>query len=194
MENNRRRPRRRTVSSKAFVLLLALVLVIGVAAGGTLAWLVASSNEVVNTFTYGDINITLEETTGDSYKIVPGVDIAKDPKVTVQGGSEDCWLFVKVEKAGIFVEGKVSYDIADGWTALAGQTGVYYREVSATKADTSFDILKGNKITVSENLTKTEVNGITAKPTLTFTAYAVQKDGIADASAAWEKTDTTSNS
>ena len=79
--------RRRGVSTRAFVALLALVLVIGCVAGGTVAWLVAKTDPVVNTFTYGDINITLAETTGPDYKIIPGKDIEKDPKVTVTAGS-----------------------------------------------------------------------------------------------------------
>ena len=83
----------------------------------------------------------------------------------------------------------MKYGIADGWTALTGETGVYYREVVAVTADTSFDVLAGNVVTVSEELTKAEVNSITAdnQPKLTFTAYAVQKDGIADAATAWAK-------
>ncbi len=62
-------------------------------------------------------------------------------------------------------------------------------------ADTSFYVLKGNTqypngvVTVSEELTKAEVNSITAEnqPKLTFTAYAVQKAGIADVATAWAK-------
>lgn len=187
--------KRRSVSSRTFIMLLALVLVIGVAAGGTVAWLVASSNSVVNTFTYGDINIGLGETTGTDYKIVPGVDINKDPKVTVKANSEACYLFVKVEQTGNFVDGKVSYSIADGWTALEGENGVYYREVAATTADMNFYVLKNNKITVSDELTKGDIqnlSGANKTPKLTFTAYAVQKDGIADAATAWAKTSTTS--
>lgn len=187
--------KRRSVSSRTFIMLLALVLVIGVAAGGTVAWLVASSNSVVNTFTYGDINIGLGETTGTDYKIVPGVDINKDPKVTVKANSEACYLFVKVEQTGNFVDGKVSYSIADGWTALEGENGVYYREVAATTADMDFYVLKNNKITVSDELTKGDIqnlSGADKTPKLTFTAYAVQKDGIADAATAWAKTSTTS--
>ena len=185
--------KRRTVSSRAFVVLLALVLILGVAAGSTVAWLVAKTDPVVNTFTYGDINITLAETTGKNYKIIPGVNITKDPKVTVQGGSEACWLFVKVdgENWPTFAETdgtlKVKYAIANGWTALEGQSGVYYREVGAAATDTSFDVLAGNEVTVSENLTKDDIKGIATQPKLTFTAYAVQKDGIADAAAAWAK-------
>lgn len=178
---------RRSVSSKAFAAVLALVLVLGCALGGTVAWLVAKSDPVVNTFTYGDININLEETTGSSYKIIPGVDIAKDPKVTVEADSEACWLFVKVEETGTFVDGKVTYSVADGWTALTGQPGVYYREVGAVTADTDFYVLKDNVVKVSDTLTKEDIKDITTGPTLTFTAYAIQKDGIADAATAWSK-------
>lgn len=178
---------RRSVSSKAFAAVLALVLVLGCALGGTVAWLVAKSDPVVNTFTYGDINIALTETTGEDYKIIPGVDIAKDPKVTVEADSEACWLFVKVEETGTFVADKVTYSVADGWTALTGQPGVYYREVGAVTADTDFYVLKDNVVKVSDTLTKEDIKDIPTGPTLTFTAYAVQKDGIADAATAWSK-------
>ena len=178
---------RRSVSSKAFAAVLALVLVLGCALGGTVAWLVAKYDPVVNTFSYGDININLEETTGSSYKIIPGVDIAKDPKVTVEADSEACWLFVKVDEVGTFVADKVTYSVADGWTALTGQPGVYYREVGAVTADTDFYVLKDNVVKVSDTLTKEDIKDIPTGPTLTFTAYAVQKDGIADAATAWSK-------
>lgn len=178
---------RRSVSSKAFAAVLALALVLGCALGGTVAWLVAESGPVTNTFTYGDINIALTETTGEDYKIIPGVDIAKDPKVTVEADSEACWLFVKVDEVGTFVADKVTYSVADGWTALTGQPGVYYREVGAVTADTDFYVLKDNVVKVSDRLTKEDIKDIAARATLTFTAYAVQKDGIADAATAWSK-------
>lgn len=187
--------RRRSVSGRAFVTLLALVLVFGCAVGGTFAWLTAKTDPVVNTFTYGDINIGLAETTGNNYKIIPGVDIEKNPKVTVTAGSEACWLFVKVEEKNWpeFKEtdgktAKIAYEIAPGWTALDNVSGVYYREVDAAATETSFEVIKGNLITVSENLTKTEVNNVvTVQPKLTFTAYAVQKDGVTSAADAWAK-------
>lgn len=174
--------RRRSVSSRAFIALLALVLVIGCVAGGTVAWLVAKTEPVVNTFTYGNINIALAETTGTNYKVIPGTVIEKDPKVTVKAGSEACYLFVKVEKVGMFTG--MSYEIADGWTALEGENGVYYRQVGSVTADTSFEVIKGNKITVSSDLTKENIP--TANPTLKITAYAVQQENIADASTAWK--------
>ena len=191
--------RRRGVSTRAFVALLALVLVIGCVAGGTVAWLVATTDTVTNTFTYGDINIALAETTGEDYKIIPGKDIPKDPKVTVTAGSEACWLFVKVDKAGTFVADKVTYAIDKDWTQGNGTespSNVYYREVSAedAKNGVSYYVLAGNTaypngvINVSENLAKAEVNAITADEiSLTFTAYAVQQENIADAATAWSK-------
>ena len=181
---------RRNVSNKTVAILLALVLAIGCAVGGTLAWLISKTAPVVNTFTYGDINIDLAETTGTDYKITPGVNISKDPKVTVKANSEACWLFVKVEEQGTFVADKVTYGIADGWRKGDGKgipKNVYYREVGAVTDDTPFNVLKDNQVIVSDTLTKEDIKGITAKPTLTFTAYAVQKDGIDTAADAWAK-------
>lgn len=180
---------RRNVSNKTVAILLALVLAIGCAVGGTLAWLISKTDSVVNTFTYGDINIDLKEDTKGPYTITPGKDITKDPKVTVKANSEACWLFVQVEKKDW--NDKVTYEIANDWTQGDG-TGipknVYYREVAATTADTTFGVLKGDKVTVSDTLTKEDIKeGITTNPTLTFTAYAVQKDGIDTAADAWAK-------
>lgn len=188
-------------SIRGLVLVLALALIVGVAGGATFAWLTAESDTVTNTFTYGDINITLEENTGSDYKIIPGVDIGKDPLVTVKAGSEACWLFVKVEEENWpeFADGegentvrKVNYGIADGWTALTGVENVYYRTIDdAVTADTEFYVLKGNDtypkgvITVSDTLTKIDIKGLSATPKLSITAYAIQKDGMTDAAAAW---------
>lgn len=187
--------RRRSVSSRAFIALLALVLVIGCVAGGTVAWLVAKTEPVVNTFTYGNINITLAETTGTNYKVIPGTVIEKDPKVTVKGGSEACWLFVKVEEVGAIstiTTDPVHYAIDTGWAQLKDKdgkdvSGVYYRLVDAVDNDTAFNVLKDNKIIVSGELTKETINGYAVQqPTLTFTAYAVQQENIADAATAWK--------
>ena len=160
--------------------------------GTTFAWLTAKTDPITNTFTYGDINITLKETKGTgtdtakTFKMIPGNEIPKDPTVTVIAGSEACWLFIKVEKDNnpdIYL----TYDIAGaGWTALTGEDGVYYREVAASDADQAFAVLNGNKVTVNSDLTKQQLNDIgTSYPTLTFTAYAVQKDNVATAAAAW---------
>lgn len=183
---------RRGPGGKAFTAMLALTLVLAAywAVGGTAAWLAAKSEPIASTFTFGDINITLTETDPQEgpTKIIPGVDIRKDLRVTVQANSVDCWLFVKVEQTGTFVPDKVTYAIADGWTKGDGSQiprDVYYREVSADTADSVFSVLKDDKITVSDALTKEEIQNIADDPTLTFTAYAVQKEGINTAADAW---------
>lgn len=184
-------------SFRGLVLVLALALIVGVAGGATFAWLTAKSDTVTNTFTYGDINITLAESTGSDYKIIPGVDIGKDPLVTVLAKSEACWLFVKVDEENWpeFADGegenavrKVSYGIADGWMKDDGTNipaNVYYRVVNADDANQEFPVLKDNKITVSNTLTKIDIKGLSATPKLSITAYAIQKDGMTDAAAAW---------
>ena len=172
---------------KAWISVAAIALVLCCAVGGTLAWLSTKTDPVVNTFTVGDINIKLSETTS-GYKMVPGNTIDKNPTVTVKAGSEACWLFVKVDES---VNAKFSdfmtYEMADGWTALTGETGVYYRTVSAANADSDFTVLKDNQVTVKSDVTKQMLNALTADtyPTLTFTAYAVQQDNITDVVTAW---------
>lgn len=175
--------------------MLSAALIVCATVAGTLAWLTDTTEPVVNTFTVGDINITLTESENLDLKMVPGQPIEKDPKVTVKDGSEACWLFVKVDKSVNF-DGFMTFEMADGWIALSGYAGVYYRNVDATNADTGFDVLKDNKVTVRDTVTKTMLEGVKNAedgtpnenaPTLTFTAYAVQKDGINDATTAWGK-------
>lgn len=172
---------------KKVLSIVAVVLVLCCAIGGTLAWLTDRTNPVVNTFTVGDINIELTETT-TNYKMVPGNTITKDPKVTVKANSEACWLFVKVEKSSNF-DNFMTYEMADGWTALPGVAGVYYREVAVTTTATELSVLKDNSVLVKDSVTKADLNALTRDtfPTLTFTAYAVQKDNVADAATAWGK-------
>lgn len=181
----------RAVSIKIAALIAAIVLVIGCTAGGTVAWLVSKPAAITNVFTVGNINAELAET-ATAFKIVPGVDITKDPVATVKAKSEDCYLFVKLTEANwpTFTEAdnttrKVKYEIADGWTKL--EDGVYYREV--TKSDTedqAFHVLKGNKVTVSNTLTKENADAITGTPKLTVAVYAVQKEGMGSAAEAWK--------
>ena len=194
---------RRRMSNKKFIailsvfVMLALTMVVGCAVDGTVAWLVSESESSVSTFTLGDININLTgESESQPLKIIPGVKIERSLKVTVEPNSEACWLFVKVEGANWshFPDAngtaKVSYsvDVQDGWTALNNHPGVYYREVSAEAAQRGDAYDVNCNVTVSQMLTKAEVDSIASgtQPKLSFTAYAVQRDGIDDAVRAWE--------
>lgn len=195
---------KRGIATKAMVMILAVMMIVGISVGGTLAWITAQTQEVKNTFTVGDINIelwedklqedgSLDENTPvaeNEYTFVPGDTLNKRPYVLVEADSEACWLFVKITPVNNTVSGLngevIAWAIDNGWTALEGETNVWYKELAATTADTQIDILMNDQVTVNENLTKAMINaeGYTA-PTLTFTAYAVQKAHIDTAAAAW---------
>lgn len=213
------------MKKKTIAALMACTMVLGCAIGGTMAWLTDKTTEVVNTFTVGDINIDLSESVDSDedgkhiFHFVPGDTLAKDPVITVERGSEACWLFVKVEEANNEnqeLTGKIiNWDVrtetetADGgtvseWTALPGETNVWYREVpaDAAKAGTCYYVLTAGEneneenghVTVNSDVTKEMVENINAAmPELTFTAYAIQSanltdqnnDGTVDAKDAW---------
>lgn len=170
---------KRNSSKKALAMLLSLVLVIGCVAGGTLAWLTATSNEVNNVFTTSDIGVTLEESDDLNLKMVPGWTITKDPKATVTAGSEDCYLFVKVEKSANF-DDFMTYAIAEGWTELSN--GVYYMifdskdNANENEMGVAYSVLKDDQVKVKDTVTKEAMKALTddTKPTLSFIAYAVQ--------------------
>lgn len=103
------------MTKKKIAIAIAAAALAGTCAiGGTLAWLTASTEEVTNTFTMGNVNITLDETkvggTGhddrwspssaddeQSYTLSPGTTVDKDPTVTVKTGSDNCFVFVAVK-------------------------------------------------------------------------------------------------
>lgn len=192
------------VNMKPLALIMALVLLVGGVIGGTVAWLIATPDPVVNTFTYGDINIDLDETDtqldGDNnpntneYEMMPGQAITKDPVITVKSGSEEMWLFVKLENSSNF-DTFMEYTVADGWTALSGVDGVYYKHITAEEvatADKEIAVIKDNTVTVRESVTKEMLNALDSGssatyPTLTVTAYAVQEAGSDTAAEAWAK-------
>ena len=160
------------------------------AVGGSLAWLMTSTDPIVNVFTYGDIRITLTETKGEEltdgryFKMVPGKEIEKDPKICVLADSEDCWLFVKIDPSSDKALGDyVEYAVADGWTALQEAPGVYFRAVDTSSQAQTFSVLKEDKVSVKGSVTLEMLQALNSSnyPRMTFTGYAVQRDMSIDA-------------
>ena len=194
------------MKKKITVAVLVLALVLCFAIGGTLAWLKTETTPVLNTFTYGDINIGLSESDDLDLKMIPGNSIKKDPVVTVKEGSEACWLFVEVKESENF-DAFMTYAIAEGWTLYntttsgsniqtnntTADTYVIYREVAKTTKDELFYVLAGKEgyqngyVTVNDTVTKKMFAALTeaTRPTLTFTAYAVQSDNVTTVADAW---------
>lgn len=189
---------------KKLMTVLALVLVIAMSVAGTYAYL-TSHDSVTNTFTVGNVSITMDEAKVDvdgkimpnenrvhenSYKLMPGHTYVKDPTVVVTGGSENCWLFVKVENGVAAYEKAGDATIAkqiekNGWTALDNNPGVYY--MSVTKSNDAQTFVVFENFTIADNADG--VNGwsaVTAANTnITVTAYAIQADGFETPAAAW---------
>lgn len=189
------------MKKKTLALLLSLILVIGVVAGGSLAWLLDTTPEVKNTFTNSDINITLTEEAGKAdyeFKMIPGWTIAKDPLVTVAVGSEDCYVFVKIEKSSNYDTYLNDYAVDNAWAALTDEDttdsvsvdGVFYQKVTGLTANNatawSDYVLAGEGpgenangyVSVRNSVTKEQMNALNESgatmPTLAFTAYASQ--------------------
>lgn len=172
---------------KKFMKALAVVFCAAILVAGsitaTLAYLTTKTNTIGNTFTAGDIKITLTETTRTEYKMVPGTSIDKDPKVTVDASSESCWLFVKIEKSANF-DTYMTYTPAVGWTLVPGETNVYYCLVDTSVNDPTleFPVLKDNSVFAKAECTKEQYNSLIASnwPSLSVTAYAIQYVGFED--------------
>lgn len=191
--------------SKALLLTLCAVLLVTASVLGTLAFL-TSTDKVENTFSVGQVKITLDEKDTDNstpgaerdqanaYHLLPGHAYEKDPTVHVDPVSEDSWIFVKVEngisayEAATVKDGYTSIAdqiLANDWTALAGVDGVYYK--AYTKSTTGADFVVFSNFKIADEANK--VAGwadLNAK--VTVTGYAVQKDGFDTALAAWNAT------
>ena len=190
---------------KKFIIpIISVVLICCCLVGTTYAWIVAKADPIINTFTAGNINISLSDTSSRHMTMVPGVRLTENSRVTVWAGSEACWLFVKVQESELF-DTYLEYAMDPVWTKLVGTDpgyDVYYREVASSATDQNFEVLKiqsenGDEILVKPTVTKAQLEALNTHnyPTLTFTAYAVQRLKFETAAAAWveaEKLDDTS--
>lgn len=176
------------MKKKIVALCLCIALAVVAIGGATLAYFTDTTPAVKNTFTVGNVDIDLTETTGSSYTVIPGVDIDKNPKVTVKADSATSYVFVKVEKNN-WNDTMLSYTMGDGWEQLmdnsdpaAAVAGVFYRVVEKSDTNRDFPVIKDNKITVSKQITGSTFTG---EVSLTFTAYAIQKETFNTPYAAW---------
>lgn len=165
---------------------LAAVMLIG---GGTFAYLKGETDPITNSFRTNQVQVSLEETTGNEYNIIPGTTQRKDPKVTVNN-TVDAYVFVEVADA---TEGLVRYAIADGWIPLDGVPNVYYRLVSAAQDVKEFSVLANDEVRYSkalENHDMTDGSGSLKRGIdLSFNAVAIQAEPFADAKEAYNAKD-----
>lgn len=210
---------------KFLTLFCCAALLVCMTIAGTVAYL-TSTAEVKNTFTVGKVAITLDEAKVDtdgkaltgnvakrvdqnSYKLMPGHEYDKDPTVTVEAGSEECYvkMTVTVSNASqldkMFKDHITDFEINDvvvgydknEWTLkdnIENKTDntrtyvFYYKSTVDASASTSDIVLDDlfEQIKVPGVLTNEEIDKI-ANTTITVNAYAVQKDGFTSADAAF---------
>lgn len=196
------------MKKKTVAILMACVLMLGCVMGGTLAWLTDKTDEVVNTFTVGDIDITLTETPNTdsnndnqndcwSAILIPGNTYKKDPVVSVTEDSEDCYLFVKFEEIND-PSTYLTYTstlTGSSWALVPGETNVWYRVVFKTDETKTWHLLEGDTVTVKDTVVKAGTAAETTAddvdmpengPQLKYTAYAVQKENLSVGNA-WAK-------
>lgn len=163
------------------IAVVAIALAVVTAASVTVAWLTAQTNPVTNTFSIGNINITLSES-DNTYKVIPGGTDAKDPKVTVLETSEPCYVYVLVENNLVIGDTVVGTpNIGSEWISVKTVgTKTLYRYNTVVDARTAEKVLPvftevnydGAAIT-SQNIASLE------NKTIVIDAFAHQADNLA---------------
>ena len=169
---------------KKIVSLCLVMALVSIAAMGTLAYF-SDTDQAENTFTVGNVDITLTEPlwdaagAADAGEVYPGEPLAKNP-VVINEGSNPCFVRIRVEGLDCLKEAGLSqtdittrfryapgYNEAD-WTYRNGY--YYYNSVLAVDSRTSelFD-----QIVIPTDVT----NGGKDAYAVTVTACAVQAQG-----------------
>ena len=177
---------------KLTIAVIALSLALICTVGATLAYLVATSNVVTNTFTYGNITIQLEETKGtlnaqdntrEFKNVIPGDVVEKDPVIVVTEGSEQCYVYVLITNE---LGSAVTYNISVGtgaeqWTKVVDDaTSVLYRYNSVVNAkDQDVKLPVFTTLSFAATLSADGLTALAGK-NVVIQAYAHQAENLGD--------------
>lgn len=156
---------------RSLAALIALVLIICVAVGGTIAYIVTQTNSVENKFTPADVQIAIQEDFNGTVK----------SSITVQNVQADknvpCYIRVKLVSNMQDAEGKVTGSAAlgaftpnDNW--FKGNDGCYYYKDVVNVGDSTANLLAdGEKITLTnDQVVEVLAEGIQATPDTAVTS------------------------
>ncbi|MBR5452933.1 MAG: hypothetical protein IKV54_02530 [Clostridia bacterium] len=162
-----------------------------------------SSGDAGRVITFGQLTLTEEGDFVETGKmmIIPGVNIKKQATVEFSGSEAAVYLFVEVNaSSGWTVNGGsfsypgstpayLSFSVDTAWTPLEGNDRVYY---TALEPGASFEhgIIKDGIVTVSQDITKNDMAGITDVVSVAFTAWVVQANGFSSPADAWSSLET----
>lgn len=132
----------------------------------------------------GDYSLTEASVTENSYILMPGVDIPKDPTIYITGKSAvPAYLYIEV--VDDITDSAIHYDLTSDWkiTAISGPQGgkvyVYKEVLDGSVKDYTIRIIAENTIEVKEGL-KHPGEGFS----LSFVAYMAQVPNSTDTPAA----------
>lgn len=193
------------MKKRALIMVVAIMVAVTAFVGGTLAWFTDSDRLEPSVYTIGNVKIQVSGG-AVSGTLLPGVDVYKcdlsdsvaDPAVTVISGSVKCYVFVEITPMfasstvsygdSVTADSLIDYDMytmngsGEVWTELSNN--VYYQVVDASANDVYLPIY--DKVYTDSSVTKAMFDAIgTDHVSLAVNVYAIQYDGIADVSAAW---------
>lgn len=182
---------------KILLTICSAMLLVTLSVGATFAYLTSQAT-VTNTFTVGNVAITMDEAAikdvygekdaaadrvmENKYKLIPAHKYDKDPTIHVDANSEDCYLFVKIENGISAIEAAGDTTIAaqmaaKGWDVVNDAQGIYAycdAEGNLVKNTKSADVVVFETFTLANDADV--ANYVNA--TIAITAYAVQADGF----------------
>ena len=203
----------------ALITAIALILTCVISIAATYAYLYDKSETVVNAFSVGSIQISLDEAkvnvygipvdengnevdlkdaprvTNNEYTLIPGRQYTKDPTIYIEGGSEDCLVFVLMYIPQA-VRNVINYDQdvdrnqikKNNWTeeytggcipndvenAKAYKLFVYNGVVPTSEEDRKLPFF--STITVNESVSKDQIAQVDLNE-IRITAFAIQNEG-----------------
>lgn len=167
--------------NRKWILILSLVLSVAMATGSTLAYMTTKTATVTNTFTLGNVSITLDEPKWDKDNaiIYPGTSVPKDPTIT-NTGRTPAWVWMEVEIPTAVYPYITMETIQDSdWQVMRdAATGIvtlmYKSELAAGKTATPFKSIKLDEKAALGDLESFKIN---------VTGYAIQDsfDNVEDA-------------
>ena len=183
--------------------LLYLLLIVAAVSGVTFSRYMAgtTAGDTARVAIMRDITVTetgnFAET--DKWVITPGVDMTKNAVVNFEGSEMACYVFCEIKTTGwsrmddnysfVFSGGNeniLGWAVNNGWNFLSGNgsESVYYCIVSANTVLQADVLADGGKITVSENITKTQLDSLPKDMQIKIIAMAVQYNGFSGGFAA----------